>query len=138
MLKNQVAIVTGAGQGIGFEICRNLARAGARVVLNDINEFLAKEAASKIKEENGICTALAGDASDIDFINELTEEASRIYGKINIAIANAGITMFGDFLTYSPEDFNKVMKVNLHGSFFLAQAAARKMKVQGDGGRIVF
>jgi len=138
MLKNQVAIVTGAGQGIGFEICRNLARAGARVVLNDIDELLAKEAASKIKEESGICTALAGDASDIDFIIELTEEASRLYGKINIVIANAGITMFGDFLTYSPEDFNKVMKVNLHGSFFLAQAAARKMKVQGDGGRIVF
>jgi glucose 1-dehydrogenase len=60
------------------------------------------------------------------------------YGKLDIVIANAGITLFGDFFTYSPESFQTVMKVNLAGSFFLAQRAAIQMKKQKDGGSILF
>jgi 3-oxoacyl-[acyl-carrier protein] reductase len=66
------------------------------------------------------------------------EEAVKQFGKLDIAIANAGITLFGDFLEYEPGDFTKVMSVNLGGSFFLAQAASRQMKHQGTGGRILF
>lgn len=136
---NKVAIVTGAGQGIGFEICRQLAAQGAHVILNDLQDSLAREAAVSIaKETKGSCLPLAGDVADVDFLNYLVEQAVHNFGQLNIAIANAGITLFGDFLEYPPEDFTKVMSVNLGGTFFLAQAAARQMKDQGVGGKLLF
>lgn len=134
-LKDKVAIVTGAGRGIGLEIGRQLAGAGARVLLNDVDAGLARGAAQAIGSH---CLAVAGDASDPDVIRELVETAVDRYGKLDIAIANAGITLFGDFLTYSREDFFRVMEVNLAGSFFLAQAAANQMKEQPEGGSLLF
>jgi NAD(P)-dependent dehydrogenase (short-subunit alcohol dehydrogenase family) len=68
----------------------------------------------------------------------MVDSAVETHGSLDIVIANAGITLFGDFLTYSPEAFNKVMQVNLAGTFFLAQAAANHMKKQQDGGSILF
>jgi 3-oxoacyl-[acyl-carrier protein] reductase len=137
--QNKVAIVTGAGQGIGFDICRQLAAHGARVILNDLEESLAIEAAQKISKENKAkCIPLAGDVSDVNFLQFLIAEAVRNFGELNIAIANAGITLFGDFLEYSADDFNQVVNVNLRGTFFLAQAAARQMKEQGNGGKLLF
>ena len=134
----KVAVITGAGQGIGLEIARQLALQGASVLLNDVEEKLAKEASHKIAKEKGICIPIAGDASDVDFIQFMVEKAVQQFGKLDIAIANAGITLFGDFFEYDPKDFNRVMNVNLGGSFFLAQSAAMQMKQQGNGGRILF
>lgn len=137
--KNKTAIVTGAGQGIGFEICRSLAKAGANVILNDIDPGLAGNAAASINQEyTEVCTAITGDSSDFDTIRKMVDIAINKYGRLDIVVANAGITLFGDFLTYSREAFNKVMQVNLGGSFFLAQAAANQMKNQSDGGSILF
>ena len=136
--KGQVAIVTGAGQGIGFEICKQLSLQGASVLLNDIDEKLTSSAVNKIKSEGGNCIGLAGDASDVDLINEMVKQAANNFGTLTIAIANAGITLFADFFDYTPGSFNKVMQLNLSGSFFLAQAAAKQMKQQGTGGSILF
>lgn len=136
--QNQVAIVTGAGQGIGLEICRQLAAQGASVVLNDIEQGLAEAAAHSIQKEHGRCIPFAGDASDVSFIQKMVNEAVRQFGKLDIAIANAGITLYGEFFDYKREDFDQVMKVNLGGSFFLAQAAAQHMKENGIAGRILF
>ena len=135
---NKVAIVTGAGQGIGFEICRQLAKQGAVVILNDIDESLVNQAAESIKQENGNCTAYAGDSSDLTFIENIVNSAVSRFGHLDIVIANAGITLFGDFLSYPPESFMKVMNVNLTGTFFLAQAAAKQMKKQETGGSLLF
>jgi len=132
---NEVAIITGAAQGIGFEIARQLALQGASVILNDIDEKLLNDAVKKIKGE---CMAIAGDASDTKFINEMVRSAITRYGKLTIAIANAGITLYADFFDYTPEAFNKVMQLNLAGSFFLAQSAAKQMKQQQNGGSILF
>ena len=133
-----VAIVTGAGQGIGFEICRQLATRGAAVVLNDIDEKLTASAVKKIKGEGGNCVGLPGDAGTVSFIDEIVKRAVAEFGRLDIAIANAGITLYADFFDYTPDSFNKVMQLNLAGSFFLAQAAAKQMKEQNTGGSILF
>ena len=137
--KNKVAIVTGAGQGIGFEICSNLVKEGAHVILNDLDQTLANNAAKHIHENTGgSCIALAGDSSDIVFIQKMVDTAVAQFGQLDIVIANAGITLFGDFFTYSPESFFRVMQVNLGGTFFLAQAASNQMKKQASGGSLLF
>lgn len=135
---DKVAIVTGAGQGIGLQICRQLVGAGANVILNDLDADLAEGAAKQITEENGACVALAGDSSDVEFIQRLVDTAVSRFGRLDIIVANAGITLFGDFFAYTPEAFNRVMQVNLAGTFFLAQAAARQMKQQESGGSLLF
>jgi glucose 1-dehydrogenase len=126
----KVAIVTGAGQGIGFEICSQLAKEGAAVILNDLDADLSESAAKKIREEDGNCISFSGDSSDLNFIQSMVDLAVKQFGKLDIVIANAGITLFGDFLTYSPEAFNRVLNVNMGGTFFLTQAAAKQMKLQ--------
>jgi len=131
---NEVAIITGAGQGIGFEIAKQLCLNGASVVLNDVDEKLAHDAVAKIGQN---CIAVAGDAADVSFINSMVDEAVERFGKLSIAIANAGITLFGDFFEYKAEALQRVMNVNLGGSFFLAQAAAKKIKQQEVGGSIL-
>ena len=134
-MKNRVVLVTGAGQGIGYEICRQLILQGARVLLNDRDVSLAAQAAEQLGEN---CVAVAGDVGDISFTRNMVEKAVAVFGRLDVVIANAGITLFGDFLTYPPESFERVMQVNLGGSFFLAQAAALQMKEQGEGGSILF
>lgn len=138
VFQNQVAIVTGAGQGIGFEIARQLSLLGASVVLNDIDENLTSKAVNKIKSEDGICKGMTGDAADTKFINDMVGQTVSDFGKLTIAIANAGITLYADFFDYTADSFNKVMQLNLAGSFFLAQSAAKQMKEQGTGGSLLF
>ncbi len=136
--EKKVCIVTGAGQGIGFEICRQLCFNGAYVLLNDIDEALTVQAVAKIKSESGNCIGLYGDAGDVVFIRQLVDKTVSEFGKLDIVIANAGITLFANFFDYTPEAFYKVMHLNLGGSFFLAQAAAKQMKTQKTGGSILF
>lgn len=136
--KGKVAIVTGAGQGIGLEICKQLVLEGANVLLNDIGPLLAENAVKSINQEQGSCIAFPGDSSDMSVIQKVVDKAVSKYGKLDILIANAGITLFGDFLSHTPADFFRVMEVNLGGSFFLAQAAAKQMKKQNKGGSILF
>ena len=137
--KNKVAIVTGAGQGIGYGICKSLALEGTHVILNDVDQKLADDAARHIiKDTGGSCVSMAGDSGDTAFIQTMVDTAVSRFGRLDIVIANAGITLFGDFFNYQPEAFSRVMQVNLAGTFFLAQAAARQMRMQDDGGTLLF
>ena len=137
LFKEKTVVITGAGQGIGFEIARQLSLQGASVVLNDKDPQLAETAAGRIQKEGGICIGLAGDAADSSFVQELTDTALEQFGGLHIAIANAGITLFGDFFTYPTESLQKVMQLNIGGSFLLAQSAAIQMRMQGSGGSIL-
>jgi len=134
---NQVAIITGAGQGIGFEIARQMAMSSGAVILNDIDAALANRAAAVISAMGGKCHPFPGDASDINFIQQMVDEAVRKFGFLTITIANAGITSYGEFLEYQPDALQSVINLNLFGSFFLAQKSAIQMKKQGSGGSIL-
>jgi glucose 1-dehydrogenase len=134
----KVAIVTGAGQGIGFEICRQLTLQGARVVLNDIDTALANKAAATINAGITNCVAIPGDVAEADFTKKLVEKAVALYGQLDVVICNAGITLFSNFFEYTEEAFYKVLQVNMGGTFFLTQAAAIQMRKQESGGSILF
>jgi glucose 1-dehydrogenase len=135
----KVALVTGAGVGIGYEICRAFAKEGAHVALNDVDATLATRAAESINAEIGAerVSAWGGDVADVPATRTMIREIAERFGRLDIAVANAGITLGGRFLDYEPQDFDRLLSVNLRGSYFTAQAAARVMLEKATGGRII-
>jgi 3-oxoacyl-[acyl-carrier protein] reductase len=131
----QVAVITGAGVGIGREIARHLVHEGAFVVLNDLDEALAHATAAELNAEgvSGYALGAGGDVSDVATVRGLVALAVNKWGRLDMAIANAGLTMWQSFFELTPEAFDRVTSVNLRGSFFLAQAAASQMRAQGGG-----
>ncbi|WP_332910781.1 SDR family NAD(P)-dependent oxidoreductase [Algoriphagus boritolerans] len=119
MKPQKVAIITGAGQGIGLEIARKLLNTGSQVILNDKEVGLTDEAvASLLQMGKGRVLGCSGDSSSLEVISEMVELAMHHFGQLDQVVANAGITLFGNFLDYSLEDFNEVMRVNQMGTFF--------------------
>lgn len=138
MKLQKVAVVTGAGQGIGLEIARRLLETGSHVILNDLEQSLTEEATASLSRiGKGTVIGCSGDSASEEVISELIGLAMHQFGHIDQVVANAGITLFGNFLDYSREDFHEVSRVNQAGTFFLTQAAARIMKEQTSGGAIL-
>ena len=133
---DKVAIVTGAGSGIGYTIAERLAQEGARVVINDIDETLAQSAAQRIGSST-FCIAQPGDMASLTDIRALVDCALAQFGKVDLLVANAGVTHFGDFFDITPEEFQRVVDLNIRGTFFLVQAVARHLRDRGEGGRMV-
>lgn len=134
----KVAIVTGAAIGIGFEIAQQLSSSGASVIINDIDSEALKNATSIIRDQGGKCSAVLGNSGDIDTIQKMVDKAVSEYGNLDFVVANSGITTFGNFIDYKPEDFQTLTSVNLQGSFFLAQAATKQFIKQKTSGRVIF
>ncbi|MFK8160980.1 MAG: SDR family NAD(P)-dependent oxidoreductase [Lewinella sp.] len=136
---NKTAIVTGSANGIGFAIAQHLVAEGAKVVVNDIDPVAAAAAVTKLNSGTEIqAYAFPGDAGDPVFIKKMVDFAANITNsRLEMVVANAGLTEFGDFFDFTPESFTKVVNLNLRGTFFLAQASAKVMKAQGSGGNIV-
>lgn len=135
--KPPVIIVTGAGVGIGYEICRTLLEDGCHVILNDISAEVTEQAISSLGGKKGHCVGQAGDASNIQVIQQFIAKAVDTFGYLSAVVANAGITVYGDFLQYKQEDLQQILQTNIMGSFFLAQAAAKQFISQQSGGSIL-
>lgn len=136
--EGKVALITGAGEGIGFEIAKQLAGAGAKIMLNDIEERKAFQAVEMLNTGGQNVVPIAGDASDLHCIQRMVEAANLAFGRLDMVVANAGVTTYGSFLDYSVQSFEKLVAVNLQGSFFLAQRAAKLMIQNQTPGRILF
>jgi len=137
-IKDKVAIITGAGMGIGYAIAQLLLKNGARVVLNDVDEKVVENALISLEKEfPDNCSVFVGDAGDVKIINRLVKFTLERYNRIDFVIPNAGITLFGDFFKFKPEEFDKVIGLNLKGAFFLVQKTGEIMKTQGHGGRVI-
>ncbi len=135
-LKDKTAIVTGSGTGIGFEIAMQLLQGGANVVVNDIDESLVEEACRRLGHVEK-CIPIVGDAGEIKVIDQMISMAVQRFGSLDFAIANAGITSFGDFSTFSEDQFDQLVSLNLKGTYFLAQRTANQLKEQKSHGAIV-
>jgi glucose 1-dehydrogenase len=137
-LKNKVAIVTGAGTGIGQAIAVAFAQEGASLVVDYVgNESVAADTISKIEALKGKVIGAAADISQPADVNELIEKAVTTFGKLDIFVNNAGIEKKFAFVDYPLSEWQKILAVNLTGPFLCTQAAAKQMILQGKGGRII-
>ena len=133
----RTVIVTGAAIGIGYGICEGFLQAGANVMLNDVDKQAAAGAAASLAENYPErISSYAGDVSNMTTVQGLVDAAIEHFGGLDVVVANAGITLFQPFLETTPDAFDKVMAVNLKGSYFLAQAATPVMQKQ-QRGRII-
>jgi NAD(P)-dependent dehydrogenase (short-subunit alcohol dehydrogenase family) len=132
-LKGQVAIVTGAGQGIGEAIALAFAREGAAVVVDDINPKTARKVAKGINERGGTALAIKADVSNADEVNILVEKTMEHFKKIDILVNNAGIIKIAPVLELTEADWDDVIDVNVKGQFLCSKAVAKHMIKQKRG-----
>lgn len=145
-LQGKVAIVTGGSREIGAAMAEALAGAGAAVVIaHHAEPELAEASVARIRAVDGQAIAETADLSSVAANQRLVERAVEVFGRLDIFVANAGLTMWGPFLAVDEDTWDIVIDLNLKGAFFGAQAAARQMVAQGGaepadryGGRIVF
>ncbi|MCX2725358.1 SDR family NAD(P)-dependent oxidoreductase [Roseibium salinum] len=133
-LENKVAIITGAARGIGFAVAKRFVMDGAKVVIADVDDSAGEAAAEDLKGLGEATYIHCNVAERLD-VRNLVAETLNAYGDIDVLVNNAGIVAGADFLDLEVEDFDRVLSINLRGSFLCSQAVARHMveKVQ-DGG----
>lgn len=132
-LKNKVAIVTGASKGIGKAIAISFAKEGASVVLASRSSNILEAIVQEIKAAGGEAMAISVDVRNVESINEMVKKTVDRYGRLDLLVNNAGITMGSPSEDLSPEDWRTALETDLFGVFFACQAAARIMIPQGGG-----
>jgi len=137
-LQGKVAIVTGGNSGIGKAIVQYLAELGAQVVIDYRSHPEATEELEREIGSYGGCSfGVQADVSKLDDLQRLIDTAVAQYGRIDVMVNNAGVETRTSVLDTTPEQYDKVLDVNLRGVFFATQYAAKQMIAQGGGGRII-
>jgi 2-deoxy-D-gluconate 3-dehydrogenase len=134
-LTGKVAIVTGANTGIGQGIAVALAAAGAKVA--GVGRSPMDETQAQVEAAGGAFRAVKADLSSIAPMQRIVDETADWAGRVDILVNNAGVIRRADPLEFSEKDWDDVMNVNLKSYFFLAQAFARRLVAQGDGGKVI-
>ena len=144
MLKNELfslsgktALITGGSKGIGYAIGKGLAMAGADVVIVSRHESEARDAAKSLEAFGVKSAGIYVDMSEVSQVQTAVEEIVNRFGKLDILVNNAGISPRKPALEVTEEFWDAVLDINLKGTFFCAQAAARQMIKSGEGGRII-
>jgi glucose 1-dehydrogenase len=139
-LKDKVALVTGAGSGIGKSIAMRFAREGAHVVLNyrPGGKHSGEDARAELLPHDPTALAIAANVDNRSEVERMIQQVVQQFGALDIAVCNAGIEIHKPFLDVTDEEWSKVISVNLYGSFVVSQIAARQMVRQGRGGKLIF
>jgi NAD(P)-dependent dehydrogenase (short-subunit alcohol dehydrogenase family) len=135
-LHNRVAIVTGAGAGLGRSHALQLAGAGARVVVNDVDAAAAEAVADEIGRSGGAAIGVAASVTDPEAVERMVDRAVGLWGRVDILVNNAGILRDRSFARMTLEEFRAVVDVHLTGAFVCTKAVWETMRAQGHG-RIV-
>jgi 3-oxoacyl-[acyl-carrier protein] reductase len=134
ILTDQVALITGAGRGIGKSVAKRLAEAGASIVVVDIDEDSAVRTAQEIESTAGVKTAsFCCDVSDYSQVDSVLHKVIEQFTRLDILINNAGITRDSLIMRMKPEDWDLVLRINLTGAFNFIRAACRQMTKQHSG-----
>ncbi len=133
LLRDKVAIVTGAAQGIGESVALHFADEGAHVAVCDLNLDGAEEVANKIRDRGRRAIAIRVDVSKVADVQAMVDETLKEFGRIDVLVNSAGILKHSLFLEMSEEDWDKIMEVNAKGTFLAGQAVAKVMVKQGSG-----
>ena len=137
-LKDKVALVTGANSGIGQAIATRFAAEGAHVAVNYLpGGHRAEDAAAEIATFGTTGIAVSGDVSKREDVERMVAEVVQRFGRLDIAVNNAGIEIKKPFLEVTDDEWNRVISVDLFGVFLVSQVSARQMVRQGSGGRLV-
>ena len=127
MIKDKIAVITGASMGIGFACAERFVKEGAKVVLSDVADQQGEQAAKQLQEIGGDVVYTHCDVSKKSDIEALFDLALEKYGRVDTAIANAGIVHPADILELEEADFDRVISINLKGVFLTGQIAAQRM-----------
>jgi NAD(P)-dependent dehydrogenase (short-subunit alcohol dehydrogenase family) len=136
-LSGKVAVVTGSGRGLGLAYAQDLAAAGAKVVVNDIDGDVAKAAAEAIRSAGGTAVAEVVAVGSSEAALALVDRAVSEFGRLDVMVTNAGVLRDTVLWKMSDDDFDTVINVHLRGTFTCVRAAAVRMREQGEGGRII-
>jgi NAD(P)-dependent dehydrogenase (short-subunit alcohol dehydrogenase family) len=131
--RSRVALVTGAGSGIGRAIAERLGKEGERVVVNDLRGETASEVVAGIKESGGEAAAAPGDVSDPEAVRQIVAAAREAYGSPEILVNNAGFLQQKRFVDLTVEDFDRMIAVHLRGAFLCTRAVLPEMLSRGSG-----
>ncbi|MCH4267876.1 MAG: SDR family oxidoreductase [Brevundimonas sp.] len=138
LLKDKVVLITGGSRGIGAAVAVEMARQGADVAINSHSGgAAAAEVIAAVEAQGRRCISVEGDVALPETAAAFVEAAVEALGKVDVFVSNAGICPFHAFLDMPAETLKRTMEVNLHGAYFMTQAAANQMVKQGNGGAIV-
>lgn len=136
-MSNRVAVVTGAGRGIGRAIALRLAEDGFAVAINDVNGRAAREVADEAAAKGVPARSVPADVTDRDDVFGMVAKVVEELGSVEVFVNNAGIAQVKTLLEVTPEDLRQLFGVNVFGVLYGLQAAAEQMRAQGTGGKII-